>query len=132
MRGLALRDQSHPALRQAADQLGGPLGVNDFLRATWRIVPDPYDVEFISSPVRQLALLSERGYLAGDCDDAATLAASILAAGGWGCTLVAIRLHGYPEFSHVFCRTPEIDIDPIVPATALPITNYAETLEVSL
>jgi hypothetical protein len=130
MRGLALRDRSHPAVQQAADQLGGPWVVNDFLRATWRIVPDPFDVEFISSPVRQLALLSERGYLSGDCDDAATLAASILAAGGWPCVLVAIRLHGHTEFSHVFVRTSELDIDPIVPPTAMPITNYAEKLEV--
>lgn len=132
MRGLARRDQAHPAVRQAADQLGGPMGIDSFLRATWRIVPDPDYVEFISSPVRQLALYAERGYLSGDCDDAATLAASLLAAGGWPCVLVAIRLHGYTEFSHVFARTPEIDIDPIVPATALPITNYAETMECPL
>jgi len=137
MRGLALRDQAHPAVRQAADQLGGPWGVNDFLRAAWRIVPDPDFVELISSPVRQLALFAERGFLSGDCDDAATLAASVLAAGGWPCTLVAIRLHGYTEFSHVFARfqsqqTDPLDIDPIVPTTALPITNYEETLEVTV
>ena len=132
MRGLALRDQAHPAVRQAADQLGSPAALDEFFRAAWRIVPDPDYVEFISSPVRQLALFSERGYLSGDCDDAATLAASILAAGGWPCVLVAIRLPGYSEFSHVFARTAEIDIDPIVPAAMLPITNFEETLEVTI
>ena len=76
--GLALRDQAHPAVRQAADQLGSPAALDEFFRAAWRIVPDPDYVEFISSPARQLALFSERGYLSGDCDDAATLAASIL------------------------------------------------------
>jgi transglutaminase-like putative cysteine protease len=130
MRGLALRDRTHPTVQQAANQLGGPAGIEDFFRAAWRIVPDPDYVEFISSPVRQLALYSERGFLSGDCDDAATLAACLLSAIGLPCVLVAIRLHGYTEFSHVFARTAELDIDPIVPATSLPITNYAETLEV--
>jgi hypothetical protein len=89
-------------------------------------------VEFVSSPVRSMCLFQERGYLSGDCDDSATLAACLLAAGGWPCTLVAIRLPDYAEFSHVFARAPGLDIDPIVPATALPITNFAETLEVEI
>lgn len=132
MRDLALRDLAHPVVLQAADQLGTPDGVDRFLRSVWRIVPDPDFVEFVSSPVRQLSLYSERGYLSGDCDDAATLAACVLSACGWPCVLVAIRLHGYTEFSHVFTRSAGIDIDPIVPANALPITNYAETLEIPL
>lgn len=132
MRGLALRDLSNPVVTQAANQLASPSAVDDFLRSYWRIVPDPDWVEFVSSPVRSLCLFYERGYLSGDCDDAATLAAALLAAGGWPCTLVAIRLHGYDEFSHVFARAPGLDIDPIVPPTALPITNYAETLEVEI
>lgn len=132
MRLLALRDRNHPAVQQAASQLGSPWAIDRFFRSVWRIVPDPDYVEYISSPVRQLCLYGERGFLAGDCDDAATLAAGLLSAGGWPCVLVAIRLHGDREFSHVFARTFEVDIDPIVPPTAMPITNYAETMEISV
>lgn len=138
MRALALRDRSHPAVVALASSLGNSAAIDSYLRQWWVTVPDPENVEFISAPVRQLALAAEAGHLAGDCDDAATLAACLLSAIGWPCSLVAIRLHDSTEFSHVFARTvatprgPSLDIDPIVPANMLPITNYAEAMEVEL
>jgi hypothetical protein len=108
------------------------LGLDQWLRDNWRIVPDPLDAEYIRAPLYQLQLAGENGFLQGDCDDSATLAASILAAGSWPAALIAIRMPGDSEYSHVFVRTlynsVYIDIDPIVPAEKLPITSYAQAL----
>lgn len=77
-----------------------------------------------------------QGRLAGDCDDAATLAAALLVSLQFPCSFIAIRLHGSDEFSHVWARTVSsdgaafLDIDPIVPAYLMPIQNYAEAMEV--
>jgi hypothetical protein len=70
------------------------------------------------------------GRFEGDCDDAATLAASVLTALGYPVLLVAVRMPTDPEFSHVFARVPfrpPLDIDPIVPAEHLPI-RYGEAM----
>ena len=130
MARLAREAAQLPAVRQLAAQLGDPAGLDAFMRQYWRFVPDPLDAEYIRAPVNQLLEFSDKGYLQGDCDDAATLAASILAALNWPAAIVAIRLPGFPEFSHVFVRTVNGDIDPIVPASQLPIMNVAEKMEV--
>lgn len=133
MARLARQHSQHPAIRRLAESLGDPLGLENFLRQTWRFVPDPLFAEYIRAPGNQLAEFADKGYLQGDCDDAATLAAAVLAALNWPAEIMAIRLPGMPEFSHVFVRTVTaagqvMDIDPIVPASQLPITNVAETL----
>lgn len=140
MRDLALRDRHQAEIRQLASYLGHPPGIDGFMRDVWRVKPDPADVEYIASPVHQARLFSQFNYLAGDCDDASTLAACLLAALDWPCTLVAIRMPRDREFSHVFCRAPLLDfgpdlfcdIDPIVPAEMLPLTGYEESLEVQV
>jgi len=74
--------------------------------------------------------LSE-GSFSGDCDDAATLAASFLLVLGILSVFIAIRMPYEINFSHVFVRVPGvIDIDPIVPAKLMPIQNYAERMEI--
>jgi hypothetical protein len=102
--------------------------VDRYLRDWWNVHPDPEGVEYVQSPAYQL----RRSYLIGDCDDAATLAACLLAALDWPCVLVAIRLNGAADFSHVYCHAGGIDIDPIVPAEMLPLPGVAETIEVSV
>lgn len=139
MRELALRDRWQPLIQSLASQLGHPPGIDGFLRAVWRVQPDPEDTEYINSPNHLLELYTTKGTMAGDCDDAATLSAALLAALGWPATFVAIRMPGQSEFSHVFTRAPLLDygpgyfdIDPIVPEDCLPIGGVEETLEVSI
>lgn len=139
MRDLALRDRHQPEIIQLANQLGHPPGVDAFLRAVWQVVPDPEDIEYISSPVHQVRLFASKQRFVGDCDDAATMAACLLAALDWPCTLVALRNPGKADFEHVWCRAPlleygpwDCDIDPIVPADMLPLAGYEELLEVTV
>lgn len=107
-----------------------------WFRDNWVVVPDPENAEYVREPAWLLRFSRQCGPLAGDCDDAATLAASILHALSWPCRFVAIRLPSEKEFSHVFLRCPtwagDLDIDPIVPAHLLPITGIAEQMELDL
>lgn len=136
MRSLARAAQADPDVRRLAHALASPAAVDAFLRESWRFVPDPED-EYIQTPARQLDGWMAGGDLTGDCDDAATLAASLLLALDWPCSLIAIRMPGDFEYSHVFLRCPvsaagTLDIDPIVPAASLPITGVAESMEVPI
>lgn len=111
--------------------------VDAWMRDHWRVVPDPDEYEFIRSPQYQLALFMENGFLSGDCDDSATLAASLFLANGWPCQLVAIRMHHDYEFSHVWARCvlgegSFFDVDPIVPLYQMPVTGFAESMEVAV
>lgn len=120
-------------MQQLALRLGNPANVNHHIRENWVLVPDPPDAEFVRAPDLQLCLAFQYGYLSGDCDDSATLAAALLNALGFPCWFVAIRLQNDSEFSHVWLRTLEdsgfLDIDPIVDESLLPIRHYAEKIE---
>lgn len=78
----------------------------------------------------QLGTLAEKGHLEGDCDDASTLAASLLASLSIPCEFRAIRMPGESEFSHVWCRSMGVDIDPIVPEEAMPLRGWDEVMQV--
>lgn len=139
MRILALQDSTKPNLQNLSTSLSAdPRVLDAFLRAVWVIEPDPVGYEFVRAPELQVAVACERQaagrawYLNGDCDDAATLAAAICAAWGFPSSLIAIRMPGDAEFSHVFLRVAGVDIDPIVPASLLPIVGVAEFLEVPI
>lgn len=133
MRRLALEDSRKIKILALANQLGNPLVVNNYLRGLWHIVPDPEAAEFVRAPLYQIELAEENGYYLGDCDDAATLAGSLLAALNIPCSLIAIRMPADVEFSHVFLRCNvngyPFDIDPIVPQEFLPIRGAVETME---
>jgi len=98
--------------------LSGPQALDDWLRRVWRIVDDPQTAEYVRSP----QFILRCGRLEGDCDDAATLAASVLHAMMVRCQLIAIRQVGESDFSHVFVYVPQAQliIDPIIPADLLP------------
>jgi len=126
-----------------AVRLGDPWNLEKWLRERWQFVPDPPEYEFVQAPVLQLYQAAHNGgVLRGDCDDAATLAASILAAMQWPCRFVAIKRRGGTEYEHVFVRIPlteysidgrfQFDIDPIVPAEALPLAGDFETMVVNV
>jgi len=96
----------------------------------------------VREPSYQIRQLQELGYFVGDCDDSATLAASLLYALGFRCYIVAVRMPHEEDFSHVFVRCPLVtdgfsgdafvDIDPIVPMERLPIPNVAEVMQLAL
>jgi hypothetical protein len=126
MRRLAVNDARSGEVQALAVSLPDPYTLDNWLRRVWEIVPDPSFAEFVRSP----AYMIRSGRFEGDCDDAATLAASVLTALGYPVLLVAIRLLSEPEFSHVFARVPSrppLDIDPIVPTEHLPI-RYGEAM----
>jgi hypothetical protein len=136
-------DSQTPEVRQAAVILGDPLTLDQWLRHGWHFEKDPEDYEFVRSPALQLRQAAVNGgVLTGDCDDAATLAASILVAMRWPCRFVAIRQRTQREFSHVFLRVPlfgaadssafQWDIDPIVPADSLPLAGDFELMTLSV
>lgn len=124
MRNLARNDSRSAEVQRVAFTLGNPWQLDVWLRSVWEIVPDPEDAEFVRAPVFTL-----RCGLQGDCDDAATLVASILRAMHWPSLLVAVRMPVDKDFSHVFTRVPgiDLDIDPIVPMEHMPI-RYAEAM----
>ena len=56
--------------------------VRRWLDDRWRFLPDPLTVELVREPRVMLHELRTRGYMAGDCDDAAVMAAALGMAGG--------------------------------------------------
>lgn len=136
MRDLARRAADLIQVRALAESLGNPRAIESYIRDNWRIVPDPSAFEFIRDVPLQLEIAQTLGVLEGDCDDAATIAASLLFALGYPCWLIAIRLPGETDFSHVFVSClvggELLDIDPIVPLESLPIRGVEEVLGVEL
>ncbi len=108
-----------------ASALVNPFTLEAWLREVWTVLPDPPDAEFIRSP----AFVIRCSQFEGDCDDASTLAASVLIAMGSRAWFMAIRTWMDTDFSHVFVRVPELnlDIDPIVPAEMIPL-SYQEAM----
>lgn len=138
MRTLALKGL--PDVRDAVADLGldvpGPSELDTFLRARWDVVPDPEDAELIRTPLHQWRLIYQHGRFAGDCDDAAVMAALLCAAQNVPCWFIAIRLRGEPEFCHVWTRAAVgpygIDIDPTTPREFLPVHGFAEAVAVEV
>ena len=124
MRNLARRDSSTPEVQFVSLGLVSPYALEEWIRRVWVIVDDPQTAEYVRAP----AFLLQCGRFEGDCDDAATLAASILHAQMIPSQFVAIRRAGEMDFSHVFVRVPgyQLDIDPIVPREHMPISYQAE------
>ena len=60
--------------------------------------------EVLISPRVMISEIWKRGYTAGDCDDVAMLAASILASAGAECRFVAVGEMADGSFSHVFTQ----------------------------
>ena len=89
--------------------------------------PDPVDAEFIRAPSLEAKIFFSNGRFVGDCDDAATLAGALLLP-AWSGELVALRLEGDVEFSHVWLESEGVIIDPIVPAGHLPIDAPGERM----
>lgn len=73
--------------------------LQSWVRDNVRYVQDPRDVELIQEPAKTLELM------AGDCDDKATLLASMLEAIGHQARFVVIATDQPGVFSHVYVET---------------------------
>jgi hypothetical protein len=143
MKALALRNSRTLGIQALAQTAVGyrapeliPFAVDTFVRERWRTLPDPLDTELVRAPVNQLRAIEAGRPFSGDCDDAATLICSMLAAVEYPCWFSAIRLPGAVDFSHVFAQAPAggavLDLDPTVDPSDLPIEGYEERLIVSV
>lgn len=139
MRELARKDSLLPEVQQLAFWLGSPVAVESFLREHWVFRPDPPEAEYIEGAPYQLSQFWERGYFAGDCDDASTMAATLVHSIGWPCSFLAYRLPGASQFSHVNVLCPgalgyaaDLEIDPVTPRDRLPIVEVDEVMEVHI
>lgn len=109
MRSLANQYKTNLALRSLAASLVQPLDQKDFagevkalhafVRDRIRYLKDVDDVETVQSPDKTLQL----GY--GDCDDKATLLATLLKSIGHPARFVAIGTGKPGDYSHVFVDT---------------------------
>lgn len=142
MRDLAATGSRTPEIESLAVQIGDPFTLENWIRQVWVFVPDPDFAEYVKSPTLQIQEALDRYahtgqlHFTGDCDDAATLAASILSALQYPNWLTAIRLPGNPEFEHVYTTALvgdfELAIDPVVPREQMPIQNVEEVMEVDV
>jgi hypothetical protein len=75
--------------------------IEPLLRSVWCFEPEAD--ETLRTIAEQVRNFETRGFLVGDCDDAAIVAAAAaLVAGASPVRFVAIRWKAEPEFSHVF------------------------------
>jgi transglutaminase-like putative cysteine protease len=110
-----VKSQRYPSIRKAAedfslDERGQPNVVALFarLRSHVRYIPDPVGTELIKAPWVQMTEIGERGYTLGDCDDAASLAYTMLHSIGVPAQL-AVGWYGYPDPSHIWVEIPTKD-----------------------
>ena len=103
-----VRDPSSTLRAEAASIASGvppdafPLVLREWLAAHVVQEADPYNVELVRSPDWSLAIIQERGQVAGDCDDVATLGAAIGLAAGF---LVRFVVLAWGEtYSHVYAE----------------------------
>lgn len=100
---LAHQGAAHPEIAWLAERLTHhppwlrPQVLRDFLKGWLRFEPDPPNVELVRAP---WVMIQER---AGDCDDIATLAASLALAAGMQARFQTVGPYGGP-FVHVFCQ----------------------------
>lgn len=88
-----------------------------WVRDRVKYVNDPRNIEMVQTPPRTLELL------AGDCDDKATLLATLLESMGYTTRFVAIAEVGYPHYSHVMAQVrigdKWVNLETIVPGASM-------------
>lgn len=79
------------------------VAIKNFLERVWRFVDDPTDRDLFVTPDEALRRYQETGYIAGDCDEAATLGAALGRAVGMNAQFVVYFFdHIDPSGQHVF------------------------------
>ena len=116
MRALVETDRTNPAIRRAVlEALQGAPERNPraevpallaWMRERVRFVRDPVDVEYIQTPARMLGEIRAHGQAAGDCDDQATLFATLAEAAGYPTRFVVQGRDAGP-YSHVIVEVAD-------------------------
>lgn len=98
------------AERFSVDELGSPnvLALFARLRSHFRYIPDPIGSELIKAPWVQVSEIEQRGYTMGDCDDAASMAYTMLHSIGVPAKL-AVGWYGRENPSHIWVEIPMKD-----------------------
>lgn len=78
--------------------------IRDWLRVSWRFVDDPVNRELLRTPDVMLQEYDARGFISGDCDEAATLGAALGLSVGIPAAFNVLELNdgGPAGYSHVF------------------------------
>lgn len=91
------------AKTEPRDEVAQAMALRDWLLKSFRFVKDPVGRELLESPIYQLAQYDRRGFIQGDCDDAASLTGALLMSIGIPAQYVAVDIVGSPRgFDHVF------------------------------
>jgi hypothetical protein len=84
-------------------QVAQARAIRAFVAARLRFIRDPRGIELLTPPALHLEAIRERGFVQGDCDDAATLAGSLCHAIGLPVALRAVAFYSpSATFSHVY------------------------------
>lgn len=95
-------------LQQAARHIVGSGSVDSvgairaFLLRHVRFTADPLEVELITTPELQVQQIAARGYISGDCDDIAVLAAALGLAAGLTVRFVVLSFSDLGPWEHVY------------------------------
>lgn len=85
------------------DEVNQARAIHEWLVQRYRFVNSPVGVQLLETPAYQLSEIRTKGYVQGNCADAAELAAALLEAIGIRCRFIVVGFKGSrSEFSHVF------------------------------
>lgn len=115
MGALVTKDAVHPLVRDMASSIVAGLppehpvllceAIRSWCAGAVRFAYDPPTIELVHSPEAQVRIYREKGFIVGDCDDAAVLAAGLGFAIGCGARLVAVSFLDNPTaFRHVWAE----------------------------
>ena len=79
--------------------------IREWIAQRWVFVDDPEEAELLYAPDTQLALIAENGVMRADCDDCATLAASLCVAAGLKARIVCVGFSDLTEPATSFTHT---------------------------
>lgn len=112
----------------------------DWIAEHFRFVNDPIDVQLLKSPVYLLAAIRDRGFVQGNCADAAMLAAALCESVRIRCNYVSVAFNdAHAAYSHVFTMAyphmvngaqAAVEFDVTRPP-GLPRANFSRHLEIS-
>lgn len=115
------------------------LAIQTWLKRVWRFVDDERDADMLADPQTLLAMYDRHGIIAGDCDEAAILGATLARAIGFRAQFI---VYGFPSsdpneadrFSHVFTAVltddgQRISLDVTRPRGPVPAPSRVLTVE---
>lgn len=112
MRENVRRARTHPLVWETArrivaavsprDEQGQARTIREWLDARFRFTRDPLGTELLLTPTYLLGRIADQGFVQGDCDDAATMAAALGTSLGMPARFMAVAFGEDQPYSHVF------------------------------